>query len=110
MPRPLCCIQPLGHNRGKRTVKKKRPAPEPAQKSTPAGTALRTEPETIPPAAHTDAEEDNRCDVCGKTIKEVVRRGMRPFREEYRNIPIAGWFLTVMHFFVPLAQSISHWI
>ena len=40
-------------------------------------------------------------------IKPTFRCGTCPTYDKYRDVPVVGWFVTVIHFFVHLAQSIS---
>ena len=58
--------------------------------------------------AHTDSDKNNKCEVCGCTIDNSFQCGMCPFYKQNKDIPVIGWFITIIHFFVHLAQSISH--
>ena len=59
--------------------------------------------------AHTDADEDNKCEVCGCTIDTSFKCSMCPFYKKNKDIPVVGWFITLVHFFVHLAAQIGHW-
>ena len=77
---------------------------------------------------HTDANGDGKCDTCGATTDAHVhnyqngvctgcgqtqdgsfRCNLCSVYEQYRHIPVAGWFLTAFHFFYHLICQITSW-
>ncbi len=77
---------------------------------------------------HTDVNGDGKCDTCGATTDAHVhnyqngvctgcgqtqdgsfRCNLCSVYEQYRHIPVAGWFLTVFHFFYHLICQITSW-
>ena len=100
----------LGHAWGAWVVTKEASCSETGTKTRTCGNdPAHTETESIPKTAHVDADGDNLCDNCGATIKESFRCGMCPTYEKYKDVPVVGWFVTFIHFFVHWAQQISHW-
>lgn len=103
-------VAKLGHAWGEWAVTKEATCSETGTRTRTCGNdPAHTETETIPMIAHTDADGDNVCDNCGATIKQPFRCGMCPTYEKYKEVPVVGWFVIVIHFFVHLAQQISHW-
>lgn len=77
---------------------------------------------------HTDVNGDGKCDTCGATTDAHVhnyqngvctgcgqtqdgsfRCNLCSVYEQYRHIPVAGWFLTAFHFFYHLICQITSW-
>ena len=73
------------------------------------------EPITITGA--TVAISDGKCDVCGIQMptesdsepvnKDTFRCKMCKTYEEHKDIPVIGWFYTIVHYFVHLAHYIG---
>ena len=58
---------------------------------------------------HVDDNRDGVCDGCGRNMDGSFRCNLCPFWEQYRGIPVAGWFLTAFHFFYHLICQIVSW-
>lgn len=74
--------------------------------------------EEIPATGHhEDADGDGKCDVCGIQMptesdsepvnKDTFRCKMCKTYEEHKDIPVIGWFYTIVHYFVHLAHYIG---
>ena len=102
-------VAKLGHNWGDWIVTKEATCTEEGTETrTCRRDASHTETRTIPTVAHTDADGDNLCDNCGETVKEAFRCGFCDKYEAWKDIEYFGLIVSIVHFFVHLAQHISY--
>ena len=59
--------------------------------------------------SHNDANHDGVCDGCGKNMDGSFRCNLCPFYEQYRSVPVFGWFVIGFHFFYHLIFQITSW-
>ena len=58
---------------------------------------------------HTDGNHDGVCDGCGCNMDGSFRCNMCSFYEQYRSVPVFGWFVIGFHFFYHLIAQITSW-
>ncbi len=62
-----------------------------------------------PTDAHVHNYQNGVCTGCGQTQDGSFRCNLCSVYEQYRHIPVAGWFLTAFHFFYHLICQITSW-
>ena len=101
---------PLGHSWSAWTVTKNATCSEAGSKTrTCSNDPSHVETVEIPKTAHTDADGDNHCDVCGQQIDNSFRCSFCSTYEANRGRPVIGWFYIIVHFFIHLIQQLRAW-
>ena len=59
--------------------------------------------------AHTDGNNDGVCDGCGSNMDGSFRCNLCSFWEQYKGVPVFGWFVIIIHYIYHLIAQITSW-